>query len=108
MRELLQDADAAIAALVLLFSPLALYLAYKAMSEAPSLLFITLGSRAFVRAFRPADRSTQTGLLVLAVAGLTRGMLCRFTVIASFMGLGLALLLAGDERFDRRRLFGRL
>ena len=108
MRELLQDADASIAALVLLFSPLALYLAYKAMSEVPSLLFITLGSWAFVRAFRPADRSIQTGLLVLAVAGLTLGMLCRVTVIASFMGLGLALLLAGDQRFDRRRLFGRL
>jgi Dolichyl-phosphate-mannose-protein mannosyltransferase len=108
MLELLGDRRAAVAALVLLFSPLALYLSFKVMSEVPSLLFITLGSWAFVRSFRPGSGRAQTLSQGLAIVGLALGMLCRFTMIVSFAGLGLALLLAGDERFDRRRLFRRL
>jgi 4-amino-4-deoxy-L-arabinose transferase-like glycosyltransferase len=108
MLELLGDRRAALAALVLLFSPLALYLSFKVMSEVPSLLFITLGSWAFVRSFRPASPRAQTLWLALAITGLAVGMLCRVTMIVSFAGLGLALLLAGDERFDRPRLFWRL
>ncbi len=108
MLELFRDLRAAVAALVLLFSPLALYLSFKVMSEVPSLLFVTLGSWGFVRSFRPGSLRDQTVSLVLAIVGLALGMLCRFTMIVSFAGLGLALLLAGDERFDRRRLFGRL
>ena len=108
MRELLADSRAEDSAVVLMFSPLALYLSFKAMSEVPGLLFITLGSWAFVRSFRPDPRSIQHRWLVLATLGLAVGMLCRVTMIVSFAGLGLALLLAGDERFKRQRLFRRL
>ena len=108
LRELLGDHRAEDSTLVLLFSPLALYLSFKVMSEVPALLFTTLGSWAFVRSFRPGSRHSQEVSLALAAAGLTLGILCRVTLVVSFAGLGLALLVAGDERFERRRLFVRL
>ena len=108
LRELLDDRGANHSALVLMFSPLALYLSFKVMSEVPALLFVTLGSWAFVRSFRPGTPRSQYAWLGIATAALALGMLFRVTMIVSFAGLGLALLLAGDERFERRRLFGRL
>jgi hypothetical protein len=96
------------ATLALAFSPLALYLAYKTLSEVPSLLLVTVGCWAFVRAClsRPGWRGT--AWLAAAVAALAAGMLCRVTAIVAFAALGLALLVACDERFDRRGLLIRL
>ncbi len=73
MRELLGDHRAEDSALVLLFSPLALYLSFKVMSEVPALLFTTLGSWAFVRSFRPGRRHSQEVWLALATAGFDAG-----------------------------------
>ena len=93
---------------VLVFSPLALYLPFKVMSEVPSLLLVTLGSWAFVRSFRHTAPRGSRACLGLATLGLAAGMLCRITTIMAFAGLGLALLVSGDERFARRRLLLRL
>lgn len=108
LRELLAERWARHSALVLLFSPLALYLTFKTLSEVPSLLFITLGSWAFVRSFaRHSARHIGVCLGVAALA-LGVGMLCRVTAIVGFGGLGVALFVAGGERFDRRRVLVRL
>lgn len=108
LRDLLDEPQARASALVLLFSPLVVYLAFMAMSEVPSLLFTTLGSWAFVRCFITERRRGKALWLALAIVALTLGMLCRFTMVLSFAGLGLALLVAGDERFPRRPLVWRL
>jgi hypothetical protein len=108
VKELFGSRDARDSALVLLFSPVTLYLAYKTLSEVPSFLFVTLGSWAFVRSFTAETepmrrRAFGIGLLLLSV-----GTLCRVTTIVEFASLGLALLVVGDRRFDRRRLLVRL
>jgi hypothetical protein len=108
LRDLLGDQRARDSTLVLMFSPLALYLSFKVMSEVPSLLFATLGSWAFVSAFRSDSRRWTVTRLTLAAFTLAIAMLFRVTMIVSFAGLGLALLVAGDERFERRRLVFRL
>lgn len=108
LRDLLGDQRAGTSTLVLMFSPLALYLSFKVMSEVPGLLFTTLGSWAFVRAFR-SDSWRQQGIrLTIAAVALAIAMLFRVTMIVSFAGLGLALVIAGDARFERRRLVFRL
>jgi hypothetical protein len=53
LRELEGPTKARTGALLFAFSPLALYLAYKPLSEVPSMLFTILGCWAFIRAFRP-------------------------------------------------------
>jgi len=96
------------ASLALAFSPLVLYLAYKTLSEVPSLLMVTVGSWAFVRACLVRRGWRATAWLVLAVVALAAGMLCRVTTIAAFAALGLGLLAVGDERFERRAVLTRL
>ncbi|MGN6392369.1 MAG: glycosyltransferase family 39 protein [Gemmatimonadales bacterium] len=96
------------ASLALAFSPLVLYLAYKTLSEVPSLLLVTVGSWAFVRACLLGRGWRAAGWLGLAVVALAAGMLCRVTTIAAFGALGLGLLAAGDERFGRRAVLTRL
>jgi hypothetical protein len=108
LRDLLGEQRARTSTLVLMFSPLGLYLSLKVMSEVPGLLFMTLGSWAFVSAFRSDSRRPTVTRLALAAAALAIAMLFRFTMIVSFAGLGLALVIAGDERFERRRLGFRL
>jgi hypothetical protein len=108
IEELFGSRDARYSALVLLFSPVTLYLAYKTLSEVPSFLFVTLGSWGFIRSFtaeteRLRRRAFGVGLLLLTV-----GTLCRVTTIAEFASLGLALLVVGDRRFDRRSLLIKL
>jgi hypothetical protein len=108
LRELLGPARARDGTLVLAFSPLALYLGYKALSEVPSLLFTTAGCWAFLRSFRNDPPARSIRWLVIATGAVGIGTICRITGIVSFGALGLALLLAGDERFERRRLLVRL
>ena len=108
LRELLGEQRARDSTLVLVFSPLALYLSFKVMSEVPGLLFTTLGSWAFVGAFRSDSRRQTGACLTLAAGALAIAMLFRVTMIVSFAGLGLALAIAGNERFERRRLVVRL
>jgi hypothetical protein len=104
LRDLLGDQRARDSTLVLMFSPLALYLSFKVMSEVPGLLFATLGSWAFVGAFRSDSRRQVGTRLTLAALALATAMLFRVTMIVSFAGLGLALVIAGGQRFERRRL----
>jgi hypothetical protein len=104
LRDLLGDQRARDSTLVLMFSPLALYLSFKVMSEVPSLLFATLGSWAFVSAFRSDSRRQVGTRLTLAAVAWAIAMLFRVTMIVSFAGLGLALMVAGGRRFERRRL----
>src|SRR3954464_6003170 len=108
LRELLGSRRARDGTLVLAFTPLALYLGYKTLSEVPSLLFTTAGCWAFLRSFRSDSRARSIGWLAAATIGVGIGTISRITGIVSFGALGFALLLAGDERFDRRRLLGRL
>lgn len=89
-------------------SPLVLYLAYKTLSEVPSLLLVTVGSWAFVRACLAGRGWGARRWLALAVVTLAAGMLCRVTTIAGFGALGLGLLVVGDERFGRRAVLTRL
>jgi hypothetical protein len=108
LRELFGPSRARSTTLVLTFSPLALYLAGKTLSEVPSLLLTTIGCWAFVRSFRIDSRSGPGAWLVLAGVTVGAGTLCRITGIVSFAALGLALLATGDPRFVRGRLLGRL
>jgi hypothetical protein len=104
LRDLLGQRPARDATLVLMFSPLALYLAFKTMSEVPSLLLITLSSWAFVRSFLARSPAARRGYLALTVVTLAGGALCRVPSVIGFIGLGVALLVAGDPRFGRRRV----
>jgi hypothetical protein len=106
-RELLDGSGARRAALVLLFLPVTLYLSYKLLSEVPSLLLATLGSWAFLRAFRARTHRGERLLLLAAALGLGGGMLCRATVALGFAGLALGLLVAGDARFRPRAVLAR-
>lgn len=108
LREMFGPSRARNAVLVLVFSPLALYLSGKALSEVPSLLLITLGCWAFVRAFRGDARPRPGVWLTLAAVAVGIGTLCRITGIVSFGALGLALLAAGDRRFAPRQVLARL
>jgi len=109
LRELLDDAQRARdAAIVLLFLPGTMYLAYKTLSEVPSLLLITLGCWGFLRSFRAASRNRIGALLGLSAVALSLGTLCRVTAFVSFVGLVLALLVAGDVRFPRRAVLIRV
>ncbi len=104
LRDLLGGREARDGTLVLMFSPLALYLAFKTLSEVPSLLLITLGSWAFVRSFLVPSATSRRALQALTVVALAGGALFRVTSVVGFIALGVGLLLAGDERFDRRRV----
>jgi hypothetical protein len=108
LRELLGRDHARDGTLVLAFSPLALYLGFKALSEVPSLLFTSLGCWAFLRSFHSNPPGRSTRWLVAAAAGVGLGTVCRITGIVTFGALGVALLFLGDERFDRPRLLARL
>ena len=108
LRDLFGQRSARAATLVLMFSPLALYLAFKLLSEIPSLLLVTLGSWAFVRSFLPDARPGSRASLGLATLALAGAALCRITTIVAFAGLGLALLAVPSERFDRPRVLRRL
>lgn len=108
LRDLFGEQRARDSTLVLMFSPLALYLSFKVMSEVPGLLFTTLGSWAFVGAHQSESRRRTGACLTLAAVGLAVAMLFRVTMIVSFAGLALALMIAGGERFERRRLVFRL
>src|SRR3954471_6807763 len=104
LRDLFGAGEARDATVVLLFSPLTLYLAYKLLSEVPSLLFVTLGTWAFVRSYLAATPRVRGIALALAVPLLAVGALCRITGIVAFPGLVLGLLIVGDPRFGRGRL----
>jgi hypothetical protein len=104
LRDLLGEREARDGTLALMFSPLALYFAFKTLSEVPSLLLITLSSWAFVRAFLTPAAAARRALLALSAVALAGGALCRVTSVVGFVALGVALLVAGDERFDRRRV----
>ncbi len=108
LRELFAERWARHSAVVLLFSPLALYLSWKTMSEVPSLLLTTLGSWAFVRSLPGRSQGPGARWLALATLLLAAGMLCRVTTIVAFTGLGLALVIVGDGHSDRRNLLLRL
>ena len=108
LRELFGPVRARAATVVLVFSPLALYLAGKTLSEVPSVLFTTIGCWAFVRAFRTDSRSRPGIWLTIAAVAVGIGTLCRITGIVTFGALGVALLAVGDERFERKQLFVRL
>jgi hypothetical protein len=103
-RELLDERLARRSALVLLFLPLTLYLAYKLLSEVPAFLFTTLACWAFVRAFRAASGRSKALLLSVSTAALAAAMLCRVTAPLGFVGLVLGLLASGDPRFPRPAL----
>jgi hypothetical protein len=104
LNDLLGRQPARDAVLVLMFSPLALYFAFKLLSEVPSLLLITLSSWALVRACLVPRPGARRGWLALSALTLAGGALCRVTSVMGFIGLGVALLAAGDERFDRRQV----
>lgn len=106
-RELLPPSEARRTALVLLCLPVTGYLAYKLLSEVPSLLLTTLGCWAFVRGFRASRRRDTAVLLGAAAALLAGGMLCRVTSVLAFGGLVLGLLAGGDPRFPRRAVLVR-
>ena len=96
-RELLSPTSARRAALVFLFLPVTLYLAYKLLSEVPSLLLATLACWAFLRSFRAARAALP--LTVAAGLSLALAMLCRVTAAFAFAGLTAGLLVAAGQRF---------
>ncbi|HEY4648873.1 MAG TPA: glycosyltransferase family 39 protein [Gemmatimonadales bacterium] len=104
LRDLFGPGEARDSTLVLLFSPLTLYLAYKLLSEVPSLLFVTLGTWSFVRSYLAAAPRARGIAMAGAVPLLAVGALCRITGIVAFPGLVLGLLVVGDPRFGRGRL----
>ncbi|MFL5471442.1 MAG: glycosyltransferase family 39 protein [Gemmatimonadales bacterium] len=108
LQELFGPEEAGASTLVLAFSPVTLYLAYKILSEIPSLLFVTLGSWLFVRSFTAASRRGARVDLASALLLLALGALCRITSIVGFAGLGIALLMVELPRLERRRLLARL
>jgi dolichyl-phosphate-mannose-protein mannosyltransferase len=105
LRELFGAEAAGASTLVLTFSPVTLYLAYKILSEIPSLFFVTLGSWMFVRSFR-----ARSGRTALSLASLLLGLgaLCRVPSILGFAGLGVALLVVEQPALERRRLLSRI
>jgi Dolichyl-phosphate-mannose-protein mannosyltransferase len=104
LRDLFEAEQARGFGLVLLFSPLTLYLAYKLLSEVPSLLFVTLGSWAVVRSLLAPTPRSRGFAGAIAVPLLAIGALCRITAAIAVPGLVLGLLVTGDLRFGRRRL----
>ncbi len=100
--------EAGTSTLVLMFSPVTLYLAYKILSEIPSLLCVTLGSWLFVRSFSAASRRGARIDLASALLLLSLGALCRITSIVGFAGLGIALLVFERRNLERGRLLPRL
>ena len=105
VRELLGRRLARDSTLVLMFSPPRTVPGVQGdVRGADCLLFVTLASWAFVAAFREAPRRRTLVLLGLASATLALAMLTRITMVIGFAGLGAALLLAGDERFERKQL----
>ena len=108
LQELFGADEAGASTLVLMFSPVTLYLAYKILSESPSLFFITLGSWMFVRSFRARSAAAGRTALCLASLLLALGTLCRIPSILGFAGLGVALLLVEQPGLERGRLLSRL
>jgi hypothetical protein len=108
LQELFGADEAGASTLVLTFSPVTLYLAYKILSESPSLFFVTLGSWMFVRSFRARSAAAGRTALCLASLLLAVGTLCRIPSILGFAGLGVALLVVEQPGLERRRLLSRL
>ena len=108
LQQLFGSEEAGPSTLVLAFSPVTLYLAFKILSEIPSLFFVTLGSWLFVRSFSAASRRGARIDLTLASLLLALGALCRVTSIVEFAGLGVALFAVKRPRFERRQLLTRL
>jgi hypothetical protein len=106
--ELFGAAEARDSTLVLMFSPVALYLVFKLLSEVPSLLLVSLAGWAFVRSFAARSQRSRRWALALTVPLLTLGALFRVTGVVGFAGLGLGLLLSGDPRFPRKQVVGAL
>jgi hypothetical protein len=104
LEELFGSSEARDSTLVLMFSPVSLYLGYKLLSEVPSLLFVTLGIWQFVRSLSARRKRDRRVALALAIPMLAVGALFRITSVIGFVGLGVALLVRADPRFDRRLL----
>jgi hypothetical protein len=60
----------------------------------------------FLRSFH-ADRGRSGALLALCTLSVAMGTLCRVTAVASFIGLVIALYVAGDPRFPRAEVIRR-
>jgi hypothetical protein len=105
-RELLAPSAARRAAVVFLFLPVTLYLAYKLLSEVPSLLLATLSCWAFLRSFRES-LPRRAPLATAAGLALAAAMLCRVTAAVGFAGLSAGLLVAGEGRFRPRSVLAR-
>jgi hypothetical protein len=106
-RELLGAREARRTTLVLLFLPLTLYLAYKLLSEVPSLLLSTLACWAFLRALRRGRRRSEALLLAAATVALALGMLCRVTSVLTFVGLVVGLVAVRELGFPRGAVLAR-
>ncbi|MCL5998041.1 MAG: glycosyltransferase family 39 protein [Chloroflexi bacterium] len=98
LREIFDTRDAGLTALVLLFLPVTVYLGYKALSEGPSLFFITLSGWLFVRGFRTTRRPAVVLYIVLAIVSMAAGILTRFAVFFFPVGLILGLLILRDPK----------
>ncbi len=91
--------------IVLLFLPLSMYFSYKVLSELLSLTAIVTGSWMYLRSLRCQTQKSFIGIFTLALFFLLGGILCRFTSVVFFGGMVISLLVVGDTRYPRWKLF---
>lgn len=105
MREFLDDGRLAFqTALLLLLSPLAVYLGFKVMSEVPALFAATLAGWQFVRAIRATGSRARSVALSLAAIGFAAATLFRLTSVLFAIGLTAAAIVAQPGGTARRRV----
>lgn len=107
LREILEEQDASNTAIVVLFLPVTVYLGYKILSEAPSMLLITFGSWQFLKSFRSTGRNYVNKHLALGTITLFAGIISRFTGVLAFAGLIVGLLVMRDPRYPWKTVIWR-
>lgn len=91
-------------AILLLLLPLSIYLGFKVLSEAPSLLVSTLGGWQFARAVRAPASGSRWRHVGLGAAGLGIGIVMRVTSALFAVGLIAAVLVLRPGGATRRRI----
>jgi 4-amino-4-deoxy-L-arabinose transferase-like glycosyltransferase len=107
LKNILSEGEALASAVTLMFLPVSVYLGYKVLAEAPSLLLATAGCWQFLESFRTHRGWSRAGRLGFAVVALFLGILCRFVAVLLLPGLVLGLLVLRDERFPRKTVLAR-
>lgn len=102
--EILERDEAFDTTVVLIFSPILIYLGYKILSEVPSLLLTTVACFSFMKSLKVSKTPLHGKYVMFSIISLAAGVLFRLSSIIMFGGLIVALFFLKDNRYKPKKI----